>query len=492
MPRGRGRPDPGLRVPPSLDAIVPPVRRATRSSGPAAGHVRRPDPGRQRGHPRDPRRGPRRPAPGRPVGRGRDRTGDDLVGRARLLRAQGRAQPAPVRVVPRRPPPLGVRGAGRAAGRGPRTGRPVRAAGCAPALRRVDPAGRAGRPDPAVRGAQGATRGRGPVRRRAQAAAARPTGDDRGHHQPDRRGLEGHLHGPRAALAADPGRARRRPGPGRRRAGQPRRRVPQGRAVRGGASGGRPARRSARPSRSWPAAAARSRTCGRSTTRSSSGPSWPMPCPSCAGSVTRPTSRWPTSRPTSGRPPRRPPPRSSSRTGPSSSSRFATPGAGSTGPRPRACGRRRARSSPSDGRSTGSARRRSSRAHANGSACCSIGRPGRSARSLPRAGVWRTASAGAWPRRCPAGSDAIAGASSAWACSIRWPCAGRRPPAHRSARPAAALAVLAPQATLDRGYAIVHRAGDGAIVRDPAEAPAGTRLALRVARGELPATADER
>ena len=56
----------------------------------------------------------------------------------------------------------------------------------------------------------------------------------------------------------------------------------------------------------------------------------------------------------------------------------------------------------------------------------------------------------------------------------------------------AALSVLAPQATLDRGYAIVHRAVDGAIVRDPAEAPAGTRLALRVARGELPATADER
>jgi len=56
----------------------------------------------------------------------------------------------------------------------------------------------------------------------------------------------------------------------------------------------------------------------------------------------------------------------------------------------------------------------------------------------------------------------------------------------------AALAVLGPQATLDRGYAIVHRAGDGAIVRDPAEAPPGTRLALRVARGDLPATADER
>ena len=55
-----------------------------------------------------------------------------------------------------------------------------------------------------------------------------------------------------------------------------------------------------------------------------------------------------------------------------------------------------------------------------------------------------------------------------------------------------ALAVLGPQATLDRGYAIVQRAVDGAIVRDPTEAPPGTRLGLRVARGELPATADDR
>jgi exodeoxyribonuclease VII large subunit len=51
----------------------------------------------------------------------------------------------------------------------------------------------------------------------------------------------------------------------------------------------------------------------------------------------------------------------------------------------------------------------------------------------------------------------------------------------------AALAVLAPQATLDRGYAIVRRADDGAIVRDPREAPAGTSLRLRVARGEIAA-----
>lgn len=58
---------------------------------------------------------------------------------------------------------------------------------------------------------------------------------------------------------------------------------------------------------------------------------------------------------------------------------------------------------------------------------------------------------------------------------------------------AAALAVLGPQATLDRGYAIVRRAEDGRIVRDAvADAPPGTRLDLRVASGEFPATADER
>ena len=56
----------------------------------------------------------------------------------------------------------------------------------------------------------------------------------------------------------------------------------------------------------------------------------------------------------------------------------------------------------------------------------------------------------------------------------------------------AALDVLGPQATLDRGYAIVRRADDGAIVRDPEAAPGGTALRLRVARGELPATADDR
>ncbi|MBF8289253.1 MAG: Exodeoxyribonuclease 7 large subunit [Chloroflexi bacterium] len=53
----------------------------------------------------------------------------------------------------------------------------------------------------------------------------------------------------------------------------------------------------------------------------------------------------------------------------------------------------------------------------------------------------------------------------------------------------AALGALGPGATLERGYAIVRRTGDGAVVRDPADARAGTDLTVRVARGEFPATA---
>jgi len=55
----------------------------------------------------------------------------------------------------------------------------------------------------------------------------------------------------------------------------------------------------------------------------------------------------------------------------------------------------------------------------------------------------------------------------------------------------AALAVLGPQATLDRGYGIVRRATDDAIVRDPAQVSGGSRLKIRVARGEFPATAGD-
>jgi exodeoxyribonuclease VII large subunit len=52
----------------------------------------------------------------------------------------------------------------------------------------------------------------------------------------------------------------------------------------------------------------------------------------------------------------------------------------------------------------------------------------------------------------------------------------------------AALSVLGPQATLDRGYAIARRLDSGAIVRHPAEAAPGTALRLTVAQGDLEAT----
>ena len=55
----------------------------------------------------------------------------------------------------------------------------------------------------------------------------------------------------------------------------------------------------------------------------------------------------------------------------------------------------------------------------------------------------------------------------------------------------ASLAALGPQATLDRGYAVVRRRSDARIVRGPDEAPAGQRLIVQVARGEFGATADE-
>ncbi|HSW41106.1 MAG TPA: exodeoxyribonuclease VII large subunit, partial [Patescibacteria group bacterium] len=54
------------------------------------------------------------------------------------------------------------------------------------------------------------------------------------------------------------------------------------------------------------------------------------------------------------------------------------------------------------------------------------------------------------------------------------------------------LAALDPGATLARGYAIVRRAADGAIVREAGEAPAGTSLRLRVARGEIAARVEDR
>jgi exodeoxyribonuclease VII large subunit len=54
---------------------------------------------------------------------------------------------------------------------------------------------------------------------------------------------------------------------------------------------------------------------------------------------------------------------------------------------------------------------------------------------------------------------------------------------------AAQVRALSPAATLERGYAVVQRE-DGAVVRSPDEVAAGERLRLRVARGDLHATAD--
>ncbi|QEO09581.1 exodeoxyribonuclease VII large subunit [Protaetiibacter larvae] len=52
----------------------------------------------------------------------------------------------------------------------------------------------------------------------------------------------------------------------------------------------------------------------------------------------------------------------------------------------------------------------------------------------------------------------------------------------------AQLRALSPQRTLDRGYAVV-RGADGRIVRDAAETSAGDSLEIRLARGEIAATA---
>ncbi|MGH3646052.1 MAG: exodeoxyribonuclease VII large subunit, partial [Micromonosporaceae bacterium] len=53
----------------------------------------------------------------------------------------------------------------------------------------------------------------------------------------------------------------------------------------------------------------------------------------------------------------------------------------------------------------------------------------------------------------------------------------------------ARLRALSPQATLTRGYAVVHRP-DGTVVRRPADVTAGDRLRIRLAEGELAATAE--
>jgi exodeoxyribonuclease VII large subunit len=51
----------------------------------------------------------------------------------------------------------------------------------------------------------------------------------------------------------------------------------------------------------------------------------------------------------------------------------------------------------------------------------------------------------------------------------------------------ARLRALSPAATLERGYAIVQRSDNGAVLRDPADASVGDAVRLRLAGGELAA-----
>src|SRR4029079_8867469 len=94
----------------------------------------------------------------------------------------------------------------------------------------------------------------------------------------------------------------------------------------------------------------------------------------------------------------------------------------------------------------------------------------------------RDAAAIALPRSTAARLTAARGAVDAAAAALPRYTADRIAAA-RSAldTPAGALGVLGPSATLERGYAIVRREPDASIVRDPAQAPAGAALRIRVA-----------
>jgi exodeoxyribonuclease VII large subunit len=54
------------------------------------------------------------------------------------------------------------------------------------------------------------------------------------------------------------------------------------------------------------------------------------------------------------------------------------------------------------------------------------------------------------------------------------------------------LDAVSPLATLGRGFAVVHRVADGALLRDAAQAPVGTEIEARLSKGRLRATVNAR
>jgi exodeoxyribonuclease VII large subunit len=101
-------------------------------------------------------------------------------------------------------------------------------------------------------------------------------------------------------------------------------------------------------------------------------------------------------------------------------------------------------------------------------------------------GVWLrldTGLRGAAPaRRVAAGRDRLGAAQRALVRAVRGGVDANRA---RLERHVAALDSLSPLAVLGRGYGLVRRARDGAIVREAGEAPSGELLDVRVARADL-------
>ena len=66
----------------------------------------------------------------------------------------------------------------------------------------------------------------------------------------------------------------------------------------------------------------------------------------------------------------------------------------------------------------------------------------------------------------------------------------RRTTVQRLALASRTLHAVSPLATLGRGFAVVSRVDDGTLLRDAAQAPAGTAIEARLSKGRLRATVE--